>query len=102
MKSFSHHGESVNSDFRIELRVCGSPFYFLKQAPTRSEGGESAGMGGIKVTSQCHGSGKVNNAASAVNSSISQDLRGLLMIASHWGGMCTQAANAFCGQDLDP
>lgn len=49
MKSFSHHGGSVNSDFRIELRVCGSPFYFLKQAPTRSEGGESAGMGGIKV-----------------------------------------------------
>lgn len=56
----------------------------------------------LSLTSQRHGSGKVNNAASAVNSSISQDLRGLLMIASHWGGMCTQAANAFCGQDLDP
>lgn len=76
---------------RIEL--CGSSFCFLKQAPTCSEGSESAGMGGIKVTSQRHGSAAVNKAASTVNSSISQDLRGLMVDVSHQWGMCTQAVD---------
>lgn len=48
-------------------------------------------MGGIEVTSQRRGSGEINNAASDVNSSIAQDLRGLLVdrfptgeASAHW------------------
>lgn len=62
--------------------VPGSPFCFLKHVPTRTKGSKSAGMGGIKVTSQRRGSGEANNAASTVNSSIALDLRGLLLIVS--------------------